>query len=142
MADDNQHADDLLKELDAARARVRNLEERLGLPSSDTSAFWTSVVQAEKYRAIARNLPRSVILLYDSHLRILLAEGPEIEAIGYTREDFEGKLLSEITPPEIQPDLQDARHAAERGDPFATEFSYRGHLYLLQASPIFDVADN
>jgi PAS domain S-box-containing protein len=50
------------------------------------------------YRTLARNLPRTAVMLYDHDLRYLIAEGEALNEVGYDRELMEGKRLPDLYP--------------------------------------------
>jgi PAS domain S-box-containing protein len=54
----------------------------------------------ERYEALAANLPDVSVMLYDRELRFTLLEGSAMQAHGWRREDFEGRPISEVTPPD------------------------------------------
>jgi diguanylate cyclase (GGDEF)-like protein/PAS domain S-box-containing protein len=52
----------------------------------------------DQYRALARSLPDSFVLSFDSALRITFADGLALEAFGTTSEQLEGRGLYEALP--------------------------------------------
>lgn len=50
------------------------------------------------YRAFAKNIPDTGVLLFDHDLRYRLAEGPQIKARNWTSGTFEGKTVHEVFP--------------------------------------------
>jgi PAS domain S-box-containing protein len=51
-----------------------------------------------RYEALAANLPDVSVLLYDHDLRFTVFEGTAMQAMGWRREDIEGRLISEVIP--------------------------------------------
>ena len=49
----------------------------------------------ERYRELARNLPNSMVMLYDRDLRLILVEGGSLGALGLSRSQMEGKRIDE-----------------------------------------------
>jgi two-component system sensor histidine kinase UhpB len=93
-----------------------------------------------RYRQLAHNLPEGCVALYDRELRILLVEGPALAGAGFTKEEVEGRRLS---------DIFDEGHAGVLGGPFLAalegrvvefEFGYNDHTYLVRVLPIQDTA--
>ncbi len=95
-----------------------------------------------RYRMLAQNLPDGCVVLYDRDLRLLLVEGPAVEAAGFTKEGVEGKRLA---------DIFDAGHTEALSRPFSTpfagqeaefEFTYLGRLYLIRVLPVQDIDED
>ncbi len=63
------------------------------------------------YRTLARNLPRTAVMLYDQDLRVLIAEGEALTEFGYSREMMEGNRLPEIYPAIFERHGEDYRRA-------------------------------
>lgn len=53
------------------------------------------------YRALARNLPDTTVLMYDGGLRFLLAEGGDLQALGFTPDHVVGATTREALPPAL-----------------------------------------
>jgi PAS domain S-box-containing protein len=108
---------------------------------SEALASETELRGSEKrYRHLAQNLPAGCVVLYDSNLKILLVEGPAIAAAGYTKEDVEGKRLTDIFDDSHAGALSGPFLAAITGRVVEFEFSYNDHTYLVRVLPIQDPA--
>ncbi|MBN8635408.1 MAG: PAS domain S-box protein [Anaerolineae bacterium] len=94
--------------------------------------------EAVLYQLVVQSLPDVAILVFDSDLRYLLAEGALLQAAGLIPQDVIGKTLSEVFPPDTQAQLLPHYRAALDGQ--STEFD--GHhnqfLYHARALPLRD----
>ncbi len=90
----------------------------------------------ELYRTLARNLPRSAVLLYDHELRYLLAEGTALAQIGYSKESIEGKTLFDVVPPEQIELSEPLYRAALAGEEALGEREIGGENYRIQYVPV------
>ncbi len=93
-------------------------------------------VSRELYRTLARNLPRSAVLLYDHDLRYLLAEGTALPQIGYSKEIIEGKTLYDMVPPEQIKESERLYRAALAGNEQMIEYAINGEDYRVYYVPI------
>ena len=90
----------------------------------------------ELYRTLARNLPRSAVLLFDHDLRYLLAEGTAAAQLGYSRESIEGKSVFDITPPDELELVEPLYRAALAGEEAISEREINGESYRAQFVPV------
>ena len=70
----------------------------------------------ELYRTLAKNFPNGAVLLFDRHLRHLIAEGEELATVGIPKESLEGKTLWESFSPDICAVFEPAYRAALAGE--------------------------
>ena len=96
----------------------------------------------ERYRTLAQNLPDSALLLIDQDLRFIIADGPEIEATGFSREMLEGKTLQEALPPEFAKLVEPNMRRTLAGERFSAELPYEDRFYRYSCVPLRDDADN
>jgi PAS domain S-box-containing protein len=54
-----------------------------------------------RYRALVKNFPDGVVLLFDHDMRFLVAGGSQLAMFGLTPETMEGKTLQDVVPPEV-----------------------------------------
>ncbi len=94
----------------------------------------------ERYRTLAQNLPESALLLYDQDLRFLIADGPEIEATGFSRERLEGKTLHEALPAEFAKLVEPNMRRALGGEEFSLELPYADRFYRYSYVPLRDTS--
>ena len=55
--------------------------------------------RAEQLRTLARSFPRGCIVLFDTELRYLIADGPALADFGHSPGDLEGKMVDEVYAP-------------------------------------------
>jgi PAS domain S-box-containing protein len=94
------------------------------------------------YRQIARNVPKSAILIFDKELRFVLAEGPLIGVITPPKEQVEGKTIYEATGPESLPARERRYKAVLKGESLAEQFEEGGRSLLTNVLPIKDDQGN
>lgn len=90
------------------------------------------------YRALARNLPKGSVFLYDHELRFMVAEGQGLAEAGLTPEQIEGKTLYEAGSPGTAAFLEPMYRAALRGDTQSAQRVYAGRHYQLYCLPVHD----
>lgn len=76
------------------------------------------------YRLLARNFPNGIVLLFDQHLRHILAGGRGLDALGLSEEALEGRTLWEKFAPEVCRHLEPAYRAALAGEATVLEVSF------------------
>ena len=96
----------------------------------------------ERYRTLAQNLPDSALLLYDQDLRFIVADGPEIEATGFSRRMLEGKTLHEALPPEFAQMVEPNMQRTLAGEAFSAELPYEDRFYRYSYAPLRDSSGN
>ena len=89
-----------------------------------------------RYRDLVRNLPNSMILLYDRDLRLTLAEGVGLKAMGLEASSMEGRMIDEVfqTGP-FSLDLG-AYERTLQGETSVSTVDYMGHTYRLFFRPL------
>lgn len=94
----------------------------------------------ERYRELARNLPNSMVMLYDRDLRYTLVDGGSLGALGLSRSRMEGKRVDEVF--RTGPFSQDGGMYEEalRGETSVTAVDYEGRTYRTFNMPL--VADD
>ncbi|MCT7970395.1 PAS domain S-box protein [Laspinema sp. D1] len=90
----------------------------------------------ELYRAIARNFPNGGICLFDQDLRYTLVDGRELDEIGFSKTDMEGKTLGEFWPPETAAMLEPLYRAAFAGETAVFELPFRERIYFVHLLPV------
>lgn len=90
----------------------------------------------QNYRILAKNIPNCVAYLFDKNLRFIIAEGSEIQTVGLTQEQVEGKTLREALEPEICTLLEPFYYQTLEGKTITTEFSWAEQTYILQLAPL------
>jgi PAS domain S-box-containing protein len=103
-------------------------------------------------RALAEALPGAGVLVLDTDLRILYAEGNLFLRLGREARDVEGCLLADWAGPERWPELEPRYQAALAGEPQSFEQRLTREqqpfeqperdvaIFLLEITPIYDLA--
>lgn len=89
-----------------------------------------------RYQALVANLPHVIVTLFDPDLRVLVMEGGQVARRGLRREDFEGRVLADVVPPEAAAEIEPRWRAALAGEPQAWEFAGKDVVYEMQALPL------
>lgn len=105
-------------------------------------------VLADRYRTLARNLPTGFAVLFDHDLRFQVADGRALAAFGFTPEDLEGKLLSDVLADQAAfPDDESRQlvatviphyRAALAGQTSEWDATRGDRVFHLTAGPVFD----
>lgn len=90
----------------------------------------------ELYRAIARNFPNGIIVLFDLELRYTLVDGRDLADLGISKTEMEGQTLSEFWPPEMVEVLEPMYRSALKGETVIFEFPYADRIYLVHVIPV------
>ncbi|WP_242046420.1 PAS domain S-box protein [Calothrix anomala] len=91
--------------------------------------------QAQLYALIA-NLPGGAAFVVDRDLRYLLAEGEALAHAGFKREDFVGRTIFEVLPPELAANYEPTYRQALAGEPFEVEHDAHEHTYISRGTPL------
>ncbi len=91
-----------------------------------------------QYRLLVRNLPGSVILLYDHDLRFILADGPEVEATGFSKERIEGRTVFDVLSKEFVEMVEPFLRKALAGEQLDVEVPYEDRWYHYHYVPVLD----
>lgn len=90
----------------------------------------------ELYRTFTRNLPNTAVLLFDSDLRYILAEGDQLSEHGLAAEKFEGKTIFDIFPKEICDKWSSYYRRALAGEKLHFEWSKNDNFYDIYILPV------
>lgn len=89
-----------------------------------------------RYRALARSIPGVFVLLFDSDLRYLIAEGRELERFGYRRDEMEGRLIHDALRDGLADELEPRYRAALAGKEVSWSRRVDDRTYRLTAGPV------
>lgn len=108
--------------------------------ASAESIYGQARVRADelRYRTLAQKLPDSCVALFDRTLKILLVEGPALEAAGLTKAGVEGRRLGEIFDAEAAAALGGPFLAAINGADVEFEVSRNERAYLVRVLALED----
>ncbi|PIE16190.1 MAG: hypothetical protein CSA66_07735 [Proteobacteria bacterium] len=89
------------------------------------------------YQIVARHLPDSAVLLFDTELRYLLAEGPALEATGYPTTELVGRTLPQVLEPDAAERIAPIYRAVLEGRSVdVTQDLSDGRTFSLKAVPV------
>lgn len=95
---------------------------------------------AEQYRALARSLPGGFVMLFDTDLRFLVAEGPELRTFGHSARELEQHTLHEAFSAELAAELEPRYRTALAGGEVVWEHVVLDRTFRLSAAPVRDDA--
>lgn len=90
----------------------------------------------EQYRTLARNIPKSAVMLFDKQLRYQLVEGAALEDQGYSREDLEGKTIYDVLSAAPLRMLEPLYKEALNGKQTTLERDFNGKHFLIHILPV------
>jgi PAS domain S-box-containing protein len=86
--------------------------------------------------ALIENLPGGAIFVVDHHLRYLLAQGEALVTAGFQPEDFVGRTIFEVLPPELATSYEPMYRKALAGEPFEHEHHAHARTYISRGTPL------
>lgn len=91
-----------------------------------------------RYRILIENFPNGAVLLFNSQLRYLLADGTGLETVGLSKAQLEGKTINEAFPPETCKLIEPIYRRAIAGAATTVEISHAERTYLEYTLPVRD----
>ena len=116
-------------------------EERLlYISGKDVSALAERGLLHSRYRALVSNLPDTVVTLFDTDLRIIVAEGAQLARRGLDPDDYTGRTLAETMPADQYALIAPRYRAALEGEvqSFDVDTPDGAVTYRVQAVPLYD----
>lgn len=95
----------------------------------------------DRYRALARSVPGVFVLLFDSELRYLIAEGQELESFGYRSAELEGRRIHDVLDGALANELEPRYRAALSGREVSWSRRIGPRTYQLKAGPVYSDDD-
>ena len=86
--------------------------------------------------ALIANLPGTAVFVVDRDLRYLLAAGEALVIAGCKPEDFVGRTIFEVLPPELAANCEPSYRKALAGEPFEDEHHAYGRAYISRGTPL------
>jgi PAS domain S-box-containing protein len=87
----------------------------------------------KRYRTLAQQIPNGAVFLFDRDLRVRLAEGPGLQALGLTKGSLEGKTIGDALPAEASATIGHIFRAALAGPTVSTIGRYGQSRYRVEA---------
>jgi len=85
------------------------------------------------YRTLAHNFPNGAVFLFDTDLRVALAEGRALDPAGMSSDRLRGTPLAAAFPRRLLAQVAPALRSAQGG---AAEVTHAGRVYLVQVLPL------
>jgi PAS domain S-box-containing protein len=89
-----------------------------------------------KYRTLSENFPNGSVLLFNSDLRYLIAEGKGLSAVEISKQQLEGKTIRECFSTETCERIEPIYRAALTGIYTTAEIPFANRIYLTHTVPI------
>ena len=97
-------------------------------------------VLGQHYRTLVNNFPEGALVLFDTALRLTVAESSALEAAGFPKELLEGRSLAALLPVQTFTVVEPNLRGALAGQDSVLEVPFRGRFYSLHARPVRDPA--
>jgi len=95
-----------------------------------------SRAREEHYRTLVNNFPEGALVLFDTNLRVILAESTALAAGGFPKESLEGRSLAALLPAQTFTMIEPNLHGAVAGQESVLEVPFGGRIYNVQARPV------
>jgi two-component sensor histidine kinase len=123
--------------------RLLDQNKKLSEQLEKNKVFEKKLIENEKnYRILASHIPNSAVYLFDKDLKIILAEGSEISATGYKKNDFEGKYMHEFFSHGGKQKLLPKYTKVLMGMSFIEDYTYHDKIYRIRSAPLVGEQDN
>ncbi|MBD2182449.1 response regulator [Planktothrix sp. FACHB-1375] len=86
--------------------------------------------------ATIENLPGGALFVVDRDLRYLLAKGEALAIAGFKPEDFVGRTIFELLPPELAANYEPMYRQALAGEPFQVEHNAHDRTYITRGTSL------
>ncbi|MCL4249086.1 MAG: PAS domain S-box protein [Anaerolineae bacterium] len=95
-----------------------------------------------RYRALAHSLPGIIVGMLDHDLRLVLLDGSEVESLGLSKVDMEGKFITDVFSEQILQQLMPMVQAALAGETRVNEIAVTYDTYRITHAPVMDGNNN
>ncbi|MFP4321109.1 MAG: PAS domain S-box protein [Anaerolineales bacterium] len=135
---------DLEQRVEARTAELEQTNHQLQQEIYERIWAETALKESEaRLRAVMRNFPNGVIMVFDKQLRLLLADGTDLAEFGLAERDSADKQpIGELFAAEMRPIIEQAFTQALAGEEFTGEIISGGQTYALLSHPVRDPDDN
>jgi len=93
------------------------------------------------YRTLVRNFPEGAVVLFDSDLRLVVAESTVLALAGFPKESLEGRALAALLPARTFALVEANLHVALAGHDSNIEVPFGERFYYVQIRPVRDGGD-
>ncbi len=90
----------------------------------------------QQYQTLVENFPDGAVYLIDENFRYVRARGEELERVGLSPADIEGRTPHEVFPDEVADEARRHYERAFNGETTAVEREYRNEQYRVRVTPI------
>lgn len=94
----------------------------------------------EHYRTLVNNFPEGAVVLFDTDLRLTLAESAVLASAGFPKESLEERALAALLPPQTFTLIEPNLHGALAGQESVLEVPFGGRIYNVHVRPVRDPA--
>ncbi len=95
-----------------------------------------------RYRSLAEHIPNSVIILFDTDLRFVLVDGPELASSGYSKARLEGNTVYEALPADFVAMVEPNMRAVLQGQQFSMVLPFADRFYHYHYVPLLNDQGN
>jgi len=115
-------------------------ERLLYISGKDVTAMAERTLLHTRYRALVANLPDTIVTLFDTELRVVVAEGAQLARRGLDADAYADVPLAETMPAEQYAKIAPRYRAALAGDPQSFDVTTPDGkvTYRVQAVPLYD----
>ena len=94
----------------------------------------------EHYRTLVNNFPEGALVLFDTGLRLMLAESAVLASAGFPQESLEERALAALLPGQTFTLIEPNLHGALAGQESVLEVPFGGRIYNMHVRPVRDPA--
>ncbi|HET7541114.1 MAG TPA: diguanylate cyclase [Polyangiaceae bacterium] len=107
--------------------------------SNERRAQEAAALQAQLYRIIANNVPRTALLFFDREFCIVAADGADLLAtLGVAKSDLEGRSALETVPADERETVHEALAEALAGEQAQLQFSRANRTLFARLVPVWE----
>ncbi len=94
----------------------------------------------DHYRTLVNNFPEGALVLFDTDLRLTVAESAALATAGFPKESLEGRSLAALLPVQTFTVVEPNLHGALTGQDSVLELPFSGRIYNVHVRPVRDPA--
>jgi len=92
----------------------------------------------EHYRTLVNNFPEGALVLFDTDLRLIVAESAALAAGGFPKESLEGRSLAALLPAQTFTTIEPNLNGVLAGQDSVLEVPFGGGIYNVHLRPVRD----